>query len=161
LKGEVRVELLLDDDRNFATDRAVVLASPSRELETVVERFRRQSGRCVVKLRGIDSIDDAEKVIGAEIRIPAGKLLPLDKGWFYTFELKGCRVFAGEEFIGLVTDVLDYGGSEILKVERDPEDGSKKEETLIPFAERFLRKIDLDGQRIDVELPEGLRGLNG
>ena len=75
MKGEVRVELLLDDDRNFAADRAVVLASPSRELETVVERFRRQSGRCVVKLRGIDSIDDAEKVIGAEIRIPAGKLL--------------------------------------------------------------------------------------
>ena len=58
--------------------------------------------------------------------MPAGKLLPLDKGWFYTFELKGCRVFAGEECIGSVTDVLDYGGTEILKVERTQVTAAKK-----------------------------------
>jgi 16S rRNA processing protein RimM len=69
--------------------------------------------------------------------------------------LKGCRVYAADgEYIGDVTDVLDAGGSEILKVDRGTE------ETLIPFAQEYLRSIDLDQQRIEVNLPEGLRDLN-
>jgi ribosomal 30S subunit maturation factor RimM len=69
--------------------------------------------------------------------------------------LKGCRVFAADgEYIGTVTDVLDSGGTEILKVDLE------SEETLIPFAQAYLKKIDVERRRIDVDLPEGLRGLN-
>jgi 16S rRNA processing protein RimM len=69
--------------------------------------------------------------------------------------LKGCRVFAAEgDYIGTITDVLSSGGTEILKV--DCED----KETLIPFAEPYLKSIDLDQRRIEVDLPEGLRDLN-
>jgi ribosomal 30S subunit maturation factor RimM len=41
-----------------------------------------------------------------------------------------------------------------LKVDRE------NEETLIPFAQAFVKNIDLDQRRIDVDLPEGLRDLN-
>jgi 16S rRNA processing protein RimM len=109
----------------------------------------------VLKVRGIDSISDAEKVIGSEIRIPMNELLAAEEGSFYTFQLKGCRVFQNDEYIGTVTDVLDMSGSEILKVDRED-----KEETLIPFAHSYLKKIDLEQRRIDVELPEGLRDIN-
>ena len=51
-------------------------------------------------------------------------------------------------------DVLDSGGTPILKV--DGHDG----EILIPFAEAFLRKVDLGQRRIEMALPEGLRDLN-
>ena len=81
--------------------------------------------------------------------------LALAEGWFYTFQLKGCRVYAaGGECLGTITDVLDVGGSEVRKVD------SENEETLIPFAQEFLKEIDLGRQRIEVDLPEGLRGLN-
>jgi len=120
-----------------------------------VEFFRRQHGRCVVKFRGIDSISDAETYVGFEIKIPEERLPALRDGWFYTFQLKGCRVFASDgEYIGTLTDVLDFGGTEILKVNLDDE------ETLIPFAQEFLKKVDLEQGRIEVELPEGLRDLN-
>jgi ribosomal 30S subunit maturation factor RimM len=58
------------------------------------------------------------------------------------------------ECLGTITDVLDFGGSEVLKVD------SENEETLIPFAQEYLKKIDLDQKRIEVDLPEDLRGLN-
>jgi len=108
-----------------------------------------------MKLRGVDSISDAERLRDAELRIPIAEVAPLDDGSFYTFQLKGCRVFSGDEFLGTVTDVLDSGGTELLKVDRD------QHETLIPFAESYLKKVDLAGRRIDVELPDGLRELNG
>ena len=147
---------MLEDDRIFEPGRRLRLTSgrvPERETE--IEFFRRQHGRCVIKLRGIDAISDAEQYIGAEIRIPASELSPPKEGWFYTFQLKGCRVFAVDgEYIGTITDVLDSGGTEILKVDRE------NEETLIPFAESYLRKIDLGERRIEVDLPDGLRELN-
>ena len=147
--------MLLDDDRAFETGRPVQIAAKSTERQTEIEFFRRQHGRAVIKLRGIDSISDAEKVLGAELRIPAAEVAPLEEGAFYTFQLKGCRVFgSGDEYLGIVTDVLDSGGTELLKVDLE------KKEILIPFAQTFLKKVDLAQRRIDVELPEGLRDLN-
>lgn len=79
----------------------------------------------------------------------------VEEGWFYTFRLRGCRVYTTSgEYIGDVTEVIDAGGTEILKVDRG------EEETLIPFAQEYLKLVDLDQQRIEVELPEGLRDLN-
>jgi len=150
---------MLEDDAVFEPGRRVVILIPSggqvAERETEIEFFRRQHGRCIAKFRGINSITEAEKYIGSEIRIPANTLPALKEGWFYTFQLKGCSVVAADgEFIGTVTDVLDSAGTQILKVDRDTE------ETLIPLAVSYLKQIDLDQRRIEVDLPEGLRGLN-
>ena len=133
----------------------ILSGGKTAERETEIEWFRRQHGRCVVKFHGIDTISDAEQYIGAEVKIPAGDLPAPQEGWYYTFQLKGCEVFATDgEYIGIITDVLDSGGSEILKVDRG------NEETLIPFAQSYLRNIDLDQRRIEVDLPEDLRDLN-
>jgi 16S rRNA processing protein RimM len=154
LNGALRIELNLEDDRLFEPGLRVTLTG-TVELETEIEFFRRQHGHCIVKFRGIDHISDAERLVGAEVKIAGDRLRPLEEGWFYTFQLKGCRVFAvSGECLGTITDVLDLGGSEVLKVD------SENEETLIPFAQEYLKKIDLDQQRIEVDLPEGLRGLN-
>lgn len=130
----------------------MVIGESERAVE--IEYFRRQHGRFVMKLAGIDSIDDAEKIIGAELRIPENELPAAAEGSFYTFHLRGCGVFEGAAFIGDVVDVIDSGGTQILQV------GSGKDEILIPFAESFVKHIDLAGKRIEVELPEGLRELN-
>ena len=142
---------MLEDDAVFEIGRRVIISG----LETEIETFRRQHGRCVVKFQGIDSISEAEKYIGSEIKISKGALPALERGWFYTFQLKGSSVFTTQgEYIGIVTDVLGAGGSEILKVDHE------NEETLIPFAQSYMKDIDLDQRRIVVDLPEGLRELN-
>jgi len=147
---------MLEDDSVFEKGRQVILYGPKGlRRESEIEFFRRQHGRCVAKLQGIDSISDAEKYIGSEIKIPADALPPAKEGWFYTSQLRGCEVFTIDgEYVGTITDVLDAGGGEILKVDRE------EEETLIPFAQAYMKKIDLDQRRVEVDLPEGLRDLN-
>ena len=133
----------------------ILSGARTAERETEIDFFRRQHGHCVVKFQGIDGISEAEKYVGAEVKIPADDLPEPPKGFYYTFQLKGCQVFAADgDYIGIITDVLDAGGTEILKVDREDE------ETLIPFAESYLKSIDLDQRRIEVDLPEGLRDLN-
>jgi 16S rRNA processing protein RimM len=161
LRGAVRVDLLLDDDRLLDSGRPIQMEIGGSSRTVRIEFFRRQHGRFVMKFAGIDSIDDAEKIIGAELRIPEADLPAAEEGSFYTFHLRGCRVYAVHQsedgkgdYIGDVTDVVDGGGTQLLHV------GSGSEETLIPFAESIVKKIDLAARRIEVELPEGLRELN-
>ena len=146
---------MLDDDRVFQPGRKLTIAIGASEQSSEVEAFRRQHGRFVMKLQGIDTISNAEQIIGAELRIRSSELPAAQEGSFYTFHLKGCRVFTPNgECLGVVTGILDTGGTPILRVE------SGSQETLIPFAQSYLKKIDVGQGRIEVVLPEGLRELN-
>ena len=153
----VRVRIEFDDSRLFETGRTVILTlEGAREgrVETEIELFRFQHGRWVAKLKDIDSISEAEEWIGGRIWIPKDEWPEAEEGTFFSFDLEGCAVYAEEELIGTVVEVLDYGGTTLLRLDRNGE------EILVPFARSFLKRIDTEGKRIDVELPEGLIELN-
>jgi len=151
----MRVEPILDDDRVFAPDRSVMLLHGAFKESVRIEFSRRQHGRLILKLHGIDSISQVEGLVGAELSVSEDQLPPAEEGLFYTFRLRGCDVVTADgKSLGTVTEVLDSGGTHILKV-----DGSGGE-ILIPFAQSYLRKVDLGQRRIEVDLPEGLADLN-
>ena len=150
----MRVEVLLEDDRVFESGRKLTVIRGIGTEDSEIEFSRKQHGHLVVKLRGVDSISAVEKLVGSELAVLEKDLPPVEEGSFYTFQLKGCQVVAGDETLGTVTDVLDGGGTPILKVE------GRDGEILIPFAQSFLRKMDLEQRRIEMSLPDGLRDLN-
>jgi len=49
----------------------------------------------------------------------------------------------------------DVGPAPILIVH------GRRGEVLVPFAKDYLRRIDLEGKRVEMALPEGLVDLNG
>jgi 16S rRNA processing protein RimM len=151
----MRVDPILEDDRVFEPGRSLTLVRGGVKESVEVEFSRRQHGRLILKLRGIDSISQVERFVGAELGVSEEQLPPAAEGTFYTFHLKGCEVMtADEESVGIVTDVLDSGGTHLLKVD------GKEGELLIPFAQSYLRKVDLGQRRIVVDLPDDLRDLN-
>ena len=151
----MRVDLILDDDRILSPGRRLTLSREGNKENFEIEFSRRQHGHQILKLRGIESIEEVERRVGAELGVTKEELPPAEEGFFYTFQLKGCAVVTTHsELLGTVTDVLDSGGTHILKVE------GKDGEILIPFAYSILRKVDLGERRIEVDLPEGLRNLN-
>jgi 16S rRNA processing protein RimM len=154
LLGAVRVRIEFEDPRLFEAGRAVVLTLGDRRLETSIEELRFQHGRWILKLEGVDSISEAESWIGCEVAIEETELPEAEEGSYYDFDLTGCEVHAAGVWIGTVAEVVDYGGTALLRVDRDGR------EALIPFARRFMKKIDTAGRRIDVDLPEGLLELD-
>ncbi len=155
--------MTLEDDRNFEPDRKLTLSSRTGESVVEVEYFRRQHGRYVLKMKGIDSIEEAEKVIGAEIRIPRSELQPPKEGAFYTFQLKGCRVFEGEEYHRdrpptCSISARPRSSKWSVTLGRRRQKRGNIDSVCAPRS--YMKKIDLEQQRIDVDLPEGLRELN-
>jgi 16S rRNA processing protein RimM len=123
--------------------------------DTRIEHFRHQHGRWVVKLESIDSISDAEEWIGASLSVRKSELPDADEGSYFSFDLEGCDVYTDLRRVGAVKRILDYGSTVLLEVDRDGR------EVLIPFAEAYLEKVDIERKRIDVRLPDGLLELNG
>jgi 16S rRNA processing protein RimM len=139
-KGEVLVAPLSDRPQRFPTlKRAFLPDGQGAAREAQVESCWPHKGRFVVKLRGVDSIDDAERLRGQELRIAEDALDPLPPGSYYHHQLRGLRVHDpdGRE-LGTVADILETGaGAPVLVVRgRGPE-------VLIPLAEEFVRQVDL------------------
>ena len=151
----MRVETLLEEDRVFEPERRVIVVRGTGREDSEIEFSRKQHGRHVMKLRGVNSISEVELLVGADLVILEKDLPPVMEGSFYSFHLKGCLIVADDgETLGTVIDVIDNGGTPILKV------AGKEGEILIPFAREFLRKVDLGQRRIEMSLPDGLRDLN-
>ena len=140
-RGEVLVLPLTDRPHRFPTLRRAWLpdgAGGARE--ALVEDCWPHKGRFVLKLKGVDSIDDAEALRGQELRIGEDALEPLPPGSYYHHQLRGLRVQdAGGRDLGRVDDVMETGESAPVLVVRGPSG-----ETLIPLAEDFVRTVDLE-----------------
>jgi 16S rRNA processing protein RimM len=130
---------------------------PRREL--VIEELWPHKGHLVVKFAGIDSISDAETLIGSELQVPGRERSKLDPGWVYVSDLVGCALFDGNREIGQVQDV-EFGAGEapLLIVNAGSKSGSKEYE--IPYAEAYLASVDIEHRKICMKLPEGMLEVN-
>ena len=109
--GEVKVQPFSDREDRFPRLARAFLPAPgggAREVE--VERCWPHKDHFVLKLRGVDSIDAAEALRDAELRIPEAELAALPAGSYYYHQLAGLRVVdeAGGE-LGSVASVMETG----------------------------------------------------
>jgi 16S rRNA processing protein RimM len=150
-KGEVVVEPLSDRPDRFPSLRQAFVAGESGSARPVQVRGAwPHKGRFVLKLEGVDSIDDAERYRGLDLRIPEEDLSALPEGSYYHHQLRGLRVDdAGGREVGRVAEVMETGGEAAVLVVR-----GVSGETLIPLADAFVRTVDLPGGRVVVLVPE-------
>ena len=154
--GEVAVELHSDVPDRFRVGlKLFALTQDNSRRELRIEEFWPHKGHLVLKFAGVDSISDAEALVGCELQVPRGERAQLDPGWNYVSDLIGCVVFDADREIGKIEDVQFGTGEAPLLIVVS---GGKRYE--IPYAEAYLRSVDLEHKRIQMELPEGMLELN-
>lgn len=151
-KGELTAVSLSSKPGRFAHLTKVHLFGDGAEYE--VERIWDHDGTLIFKFAGIDSINEAEKLRGAEVRIPTEQRVPLDEGEYFQSDLIGCEVrdLSTNRFIGKVTGWEEYGGPSLLDIDNG--------RILIPFVKAICPEIDPRARIIKVQLPEGLENIN-
>ncbi len=155
-RGEVLAELHSDFPERFSSleNPWVELPEGSRQ-RLALENSWQHKGRMVLKFRGIDSIDAAERLIGAWVEIDAGEAAPLPAGSYWDHDLIGCAVCSSEgTHLGVVRDVLRIAGNSQLVI-----DGTKGE-FLVPMVASICKVVSIERREIVVDLPEGLMDLN-
>jgi len=155
-RGEVAVELHSNVPDRFRVGlRLFALAQDGNRRELQVEEFWPHKGDLVLKFAGIDSISDAETLVGCELQVPKSERARLESGWNYVSDLIGCVVFDADRELGEIEDVQFGAGEAPLLIVGV---GNKRCE--IPYAEAYLKSVDLERKRIQMHLPEGMLDLD-
>jgi len=148
-KCEVIAQTLSDLPDRFPELKAAYVPAPgggSRKIE--ITSCWPHKGRFVLKIAGADSIDEAERYRGVELRIGEEELAVLPAGSYYHHQLRGLVVEdeQGAE-VGTVAEILETGGEAVVLSVR-----GEAGEMLIPLAAPFVKEVDRAAGRMVVTL---------
>ena len=156
--GEVAAEIHSDVPGRFAAGMKLFALGKSqdarRELE--IEDLWPHKGLLVLKFRGVDSMSDAELLVGCELQVPGAERAELERGWTYVSDLAGCTVLDRGREIGRIEDVQFGAGEAPLLIVA----GEKGEKFDVPFAEAYLEGVDVAQRQVRMNLPEGMLEIN-
>jgi 16S rRNA processing protein RimM len=115
-----------------------------------LQKARLHKGNPLLKLEGIDDMNQALAVKGMDICLPREELAPLEEGEFFLHDLVGLEVQDHDgEKVGTVDGIMETGGPPLLTIVR--EDGK---ESLVPFASGTVDEVEMDSGIIRlVDLP--------
>ena len=156
--GEVAVEVHSDIPNRFVVGMKLSALDKTgntrREVE--IEDLWPHQRLLVLKFFGIESISDAEVLIGSELQVPRAERALLEEGSSYVSDLVGCIVSDQDREIGRIEDV-QFGTGEAPLLIVAGADGKKYD---VPFAEAYVEGVDLAGKQLRMKLPEGMLEIN-
>ena len=145
LRGHVKVMPWADDPSDLLDfDRFFI---DGKEYE--VEYSAQQKTMVLLKLAGVDSIDDAAKLRNKEIAICRDDV-ELEEGVVFIADLIGVPVLADGVEIGKITEVLTPPGNDVYVVRGE-------HEYMIPAVKEFIEELNPDAGYVKVRLIEGMR----
>ena len=101
-----------------------------------------------VKIKGIDTRNDAEALVGTELFVARNALPELAEDEFYKGDIVGLKVClkTPENEIGTVVGFENFGAGEIIEIKLK----GQKETELLPFTEQYVPIINLESGYIIV-----------
>lgn len=152
LKGEVKVNPFTENIDRFEELKTVLIKFKNENKEFEIEKVGYHKNQVILKFKGINTIEEAEKLRNSYILIDRNDLEPLEEGVYYITDLLGLEVYTEDgTLLGKVDDIYNTGSNDIYVVKDDL--GKQK---LLPGIPEVLKNVDLKHGKIIVNLIEGL-----
>ena len=152
LRGDLKVRLHAADPEVMQAAQLLYLRLPEGEMLTVEPcRQTLHKGQVLLRLRGLESINQVEHLVGSLVKLPKNELPELVDDEYYWSQLKGFQVVdrqRGE--IGFLQQMFTTAAHDVYVVK------GGYGEVLIPAVGQFIEEINLEERRMLVDLPDGL-----
>ncbi len=152
IRGKMKVEYFGDDLRRFLSYREIFIQDETNGLESYeILEVVSQPPRLIVRLKGIEKIEETEPLIGKEILVEKEALPELEEGEYYWADLLGMEVETREgKRIGKVKQIFPTGANDVYVVE------GRRGEIFLPAIEGVIETVDLKKRVMKVVRMEGL-----
>ena len=152
LKGLLKINPFTDDITRFERLKTIFIEHKKELLEFEIESVRYQKKQVLLKLKGIDTIEEAEKYREDYLKINRNKEEKLPEDTYYIVDLIGLDIYTeDEELLGKLDDVFSTGSNDVYVVKN-----SEGKQILLPAISDVIKNIDLEQKKIVVNLIEGL-----
>ncbi len=151
-KGEVSLFLDVTNPSDYETLDAFFIDIDNHLTPFFVSRFKlKNKGFAAVKLEGVDSEEDARRLLRKGVYLPAEILPELEGTHFYDHEIVGFTVKDRKHGdIGQVSQVIDLAANPLLQVDH------QGTEILIPLTSDLVQKVDRKAKELHIAAPEGI-----
>lgn len=155
IRGDVLVNPETDfPEERFVEGRVLRLEMAGRSEPITIASVRFHQGRPLVGFAGVDTMDAAEALVGAELRMPEAEIPPLPAGTYYRHDLVGCEVTDTKgQTIGRVTSVDGPLEQSRLVI------AGPRGEVMVPMVGGICVRVDPGAKVIVVDPPAGLLDL--
>ena len=150
--GEVKIFPTTDDVRRFKKLKEVILdtGKENRILEIESVKFFKQFA--ILKFRGIDTIDEAEKYRRKSLYVTRENAVRLQKDEYFIADLIGVKVLdEQEQELGTLEDVIETGANDVYQIRL--KDGRQ---LLLPAIKECVLDVDVEAGRMKIHILDGL-----
>ena len=152
IKGFVKVNPFTDDLERFEELESVFVVKNKELIEMQIEEVKYHKHLVLIKFKGIDDINMAEKFKGCYIKISRDKARKLPEDTYFIADLIGIKVYDDNgNLLGKVDDIYNNKVHDIYVIKDD-----LGKQILLPSTKEVIKQVDVEKDRIVVHLIEGL-----
>ena len=153
LKGVIKVNSFTDEITRFEELKTIYIEVKKELIEFEIEDVKYHKNQVLIKLKGIDTIEQAEKYKNCYIKIARKDAKKLPKDTYFIADLLGLEVYTDEnKKIGILDDIYPTGSNDVYVV-REEETGKQ---ILLPGIAEVIKKVDIENKKIIVHIINGL-----
>jgi 16S rRNA processing protein RimM len=154
IRGWLKLKPYNSQTTGLLSPTKVVLARVGVHSHHCIEASRAHKAQLLIKLEGINGIEEAETLVGSTVAVAEQTLQPLEPGEYYYYQALGLDVYDTQgKWIGVLTRIWSKKGGDLCVVR------GKTKEYLIPAVKEIIEKIDLPAKKIIINPPLGLLEL--
>ena len=142
--GEVVLSRPADSPQDLNVQEPVFIEFDGLPVPFYFESLQEKGNRLIVKFEDVDTLAQAEELVGREVRFAAEE--EEEEDTLIGLKVRDSRT---RRIIGEIVDFSDYGGNIVLTVETED-----RGEVLLPLHEELI--VNIHGEVITLDIPEGL-----
>lgn len=152
VKGMLKVKPFTDDAKRFEELKKVYICKKEKLEEVEIEEVKYHKDMVLLKVKGIDDMNEAEKVKGLYLKIDRKNAKKLPKDTYFIADLLGLEVYSDTgELLGKVDDIFRTGANDVYVIKNE-----NGKQLLLPGIPDVIKEIDLEKEKIIVHLLKGL-----
>ncbi|AMC93262.1 hypothetical protein AOC36_04530 [Erysipelothrix larvae] len=153
IRGEIKVKPMTDFAKErFSVGSKMELVTKNARKVVEIQSVRNHQDNLLIRLVGYDTLNDVEGLQLSSLEVERDDLHDLEEDEYYFVDLVGCNAYIDNQEIGSVIEVMDMPAQPLLRIKRL----DNGEILMVPFVEVFIKDVNLDEKRIDINPMDGL-----
>ena len=152
IKGMVKIKPFTDDINKFDKFKKIYIKKENTKKEYQIEEVKYHKQMVLMKLKGINTPEEADLLRGSYLIINREDEEPLEEGTYNIVDLLGSEVYTDEDvLLGKLEDIYNTGSNDIYVVKDE-----LGKQVLLPAISDVIKNIDIKNKKITVHIVSGL-----
>lgn len=148
VRGEIKIHSASGESDHLRSLTRAQLRTATWSREYEIEQIRGDIPNLILKLKGVDSPEEAAKLRGAQVLVTRDQSSPLADNEFYVGDLAGSTLIHDGHSVGIVLSVWQNGSYDMLEVQ-----SAAGQVVHIPFIGQYFGDFSAESKQLEFTAP--------